>query len=125
MFSKFPLILKELRESNGYSRKYLADKLEISVSLLAKWESTNPDDKRDPGTINLVRLSEIFGVTTDYLLGRSDIPLNPSEADILNDIDKTLLQLLETYGIPIGDERYSLEEIEAIVKMIKNIKSLI
>jgi transcriptional regulator with XRE-family HTH domain len=125
MFSKFPLILKELRESNGYSRKYLADKLEISVSLLAKWESTNPDDKRDPGTINLVRLSEIFGVTTDYLLGRSDIPLNPSEADILNDIDKTVKQLLETYGIPIGDERYSLEEIEAIVKMIKNIKSLI
>ena len=56
--------LIELRKKNGWSQEELAEKMEVSRQSISKWESAQsvPDMGR------IVRLSEIFGVTTDYLL---------------------------------------------------------
>ena len=58
----------DLRKKNGWSQEELAEKMEVSRQSISKWEGAQsvPDMGR------IVRLSEVFGVSTDYLLtGRS------------------------------------------------------
>ena len=50
------------------SRQDIAKTLRISPSTLANWEA----DRREPDTDMVNRLAEYFGVSTDYLLGRTD-----------------------------------------------------
>lgn len=53
-----------LRKKNGWSQEELAEKLNVSRQAVSKWEAaqTTPDLER------ILRLSNLFGVTTDYLL---------------------------------------------------------
>jgi transcriptional regulator with XRE-family HTH domain len=51
----------------------LAKNLDISQGTLSNWER----NIHDPDTESLITLSEIFDVTTDYLLGKSDVPTHP------------------------------------------------
>lgn len=53
-----------LRKQNGWSQEELADKLGISRQSVSKWEST----ASIPDLDKIIKLSEIFGVSTDYLL---------------------------------------------------------
>lgn len=56
--------LQQLRKRNNLSQEQLADKLGISRQSISKWES----EQSAPEIDKIVQLSEIFGVTTDYLL---------------------------------------------------------
>ena len=59
--------LRALRESRGYSQKGLAKRLDCSPSLISSYET----GERSPSLQNLGELADCFGVTTDYLLGRT------------------------------------------------------
>ena len=54
----------ELRKKNGWSQEDLAEKMDVSRQSISKWEGAQsvPDMNR------ILRLSEIFGVSTDFLL---------------------------------------------------------
>ncbi len=56
--------IMENRKKNGWSQEELADKLGVSRQSVSKWESAQsmPDMKK------ILQLSEIFNVSTDYLL---------------------------------------------------------
>lgn len=60
--------LIHLRESNGIERKELAEKLEIPYTTLRNYEIGT----REPGHLFLIKLTKIFNVTVDYLLGLDD-----------------------------------------------------
>ncbi|CAM3505626.1 DNA-binding helix-turn-helix protein [Streptococcus pluranimalium] len=64
--SKFASRLKELRKKHGLTQKEIAKLIGISQSSYSNWENGN----REPSLENVVRLAKLFGVTTDYLLGR-------------------------------------------------------
>ena len=53
-----------LRKRSGWSQEDLAERLDISRQSVSKWESgaSIPDLER------IVNMSQLFGVTTDYLL---------------------------------------------------------
>ena len=51
-----------LRKKSGWSQEELAMKLGISRQSVSKWESTADIPDLD----KIIRLSEIFGVSTDY-----------------------------------------------------------
>lgn len=69
--------LKELREERGYLQKFVADKLGIRSNTLSGYENGT----RSPDPDMLIALSNLYNVTTDYLLGKSDQPhLNSDEA---------------------------------------------
>lgn len=53
-----------LRKKNGWSQEELAMKLNISRQSISKWESMNSVPDLD----KILKLSQIFGVSTDYLL---------------------------------------------------------
>ena len=68
--------IMEMRKKNGWSQEELAYQLGVSRQSVSKWESgaSIPDLER------ILKLSEIFGVSTDYLL-KEEIELAP---DIVN-----------------------------------------
>lgn len=60
--------LIEVRKSNGYTRKRLAEELNRSYRTITNYET----GEHEPGHKYLIEIAEKFGVTTDYLLGLSD-----------------------------------------------------
>lgn len=53
-----------LRKKNGWSQEELADKMNVSRQAVSKWEGT----QTVPDLGKVLQLSNLFGVTTDYLL---------------------------------------------------------
>lgn len=61
--------LKGLRKEKGYSQEEMAGLLEVSRQAVSKWES----DRGIPEIDKLLQISNMFGVTLDYLL-KSESP---------------------------------------------------
>ena len=67
--------LQALRKSRGWSQEQLAERIAVSRQAVSKWES----EAAAPDTANVLEISRLFGVSTDYLLhddytGDGDIP---------------------------------------------------
>ena len=60
--------LIELRKERGISQAKLAAEIGVSCGIICYWET----GRSDPSGHNIVKLSDFFGVTADYLLGRTD-----------------------------------------------------
>lgn len=60
----------ELRLQHGYSQKELGDKIGLSHKSISTIES----GYRLTSIEKLIELAELFGVSTDYLLGLTDNP---------------------------------------------------
>ena len=66
---KFDERLKELRKEKGVTQREIAEFLGIKTRPYQNYESRD----RRPDYEKLVALADYFDVTTDYLLGRSDV----------------------------------------------------
>ena len=56
--------IQSLRKAKGMSQEELADKVGVSRQAVSKWES----EQATPDLDKVVIMSDIFEVTTDYLL---------------------------------------------------------
>ena len=61
--------IKELRKEINMTQSELAKKLNVAQNTISNWEN----ESRDVDNESLVKLSEIFDVSVDYLLGKTDI----------------------------------------------------
>ncbi|MBL8160922.1 MAG: helix-turn-helix transcriptional regulator [Anaerolineae bacterium] len=61
--------LQELRETHGYSRRELAEKIGIADTQVFRYETGQNDASGEM----LARLARFFDVSVDYLLGLSDL----------------------------------------------------
>lgn len=62
-----------LRNLKGISQEELASLMNVTRQAVSKWET----DQTLPDSEKVIRLSEIFGVTTDYLLkGKETDPID-------------------------------------------------
>jgi len=66
--------LKDLRKKRGLTLEALAETTHISRSALGKYES---GDFKDISPFSIVTLAKFYGVTTDYLMGVSNIENRP------------------------------------------------
>ncbi|WP_413474158.1 helix-turn-helix domain-containing protein [Streptococcus parauberis] len=92
--------LKDLRKKAGYiNQTSIAEKLNISQQTYSQWES----GKREPSKATLEKLSNFFNVSTDYLLGNTEIKnpddVNLSEFELL--YRKTSINLSEEQKIQL------------------------
>lgn len=71
--------LSRLMSENNISGKQLAAVIGVSPGLISDWKSGRITPSKD----NLIKLSEYFNVTTDYLLGKTGAKkeLPPAEAE--------------------------------------------
>ena len=61
--------LKKLRKARGLSQEDLANELKVSRQSISKWEL----GESFPDTNHLVRVSDYFGISLDYLLRDKDL----------------------------------------------------
>lgn len=101
--------LKKLREERGLLQKDVAKILNISTSAYGYYEQ----NKRDPDTTTLQILARFFNVSTDYLLGLSDIR-NPYKKTS----NKTTNNKNDSYNIDdLSPE--SKKELEKFIQLLK------
>lgn len=78
--------IKALRQEYNYTQRALAQKLNVGYSTLAMYET----GRRDPDTETLARIAAFFCVSTDYLLGMSEIRVT-QQHEILSQDELALL----------------------------------
>ncbi len=104
--------IKELRENRRLIQAILASELNITQQSLSKYE-------RDITTIKidiLKSIAEYFNVTTDYLLGISDVKRDlQGQMKINKDIDE-YYDLIEVYK---GLDKYDKEMVWSILQAVK------
>jgi transcriptional regulator with XRE-family HTH domain len=87
-------IIKRLRENRQYTQSKLGEKLGVAESTVSLYEA----DKREPDVATINRLADLFDVSTDYLLGRTedrpapDADLPPEALDKIEEF-KELMRL--------------------------------
>ena len=82
----------ELRTAFGWNQVQLAEKLNISKQTVSNWENENIQ----PSIEMLVRLSTLFRVSTDYLLGLENIPRINTEG-LPGSFVAHLVQIIQDY----------------------------
>ncbi len=68
--------LVKLRKEVGLTQEDFAQKIGYTRTAISAWEI----GRNEPSNADTVKIADFFGVSTDYLLGKSDIR-NPEEID--------------------------------------------
>ena len=104
-------ILRMLRKSKGYTNmKDFCDAAGISIGTYQNYET----GKRVPTADMLIKLSDFYGVSTDYLLGRCTNMMTPS---------KKQQKIAEEYAkLDDAEQKILYDMVEALVKSLKNSK---
>ena len=93
--------IKELRKEINMTQSELAKKLNVAQNTISNWEN----ESRDIDNESLVKLSEIFEVSTDYILCNTDI----------RDIKKAPTDESRDFDAMIDDISASGEDNEGVV----------
>ena len=110
--------LRELRTNSNLTQKELAEKISTTQTTIGKYER----GELEPNFEILKKLSSIFGVTTDYLLGLEDdtkfyVPeLNFTSAD--------KSQGVGNHGAKLSDEEWEVVELFSELKRAKGEKAV-
>ena len=88
--------LRELREKMNLRQTDVAEATGLDQRTLSNYET----EKTNPDSFALVKLADFFGVSIDYLVGRTDMSI-PTKEDVIK---------------RLGKIRKDLEEIEKQIK---------
>ena len=99
--------IKQLREENNWTQLDLSKKMDCAMSSIAMYEN----ESRKPSMEVLLKLSEIFDCSIDYILGKSNIR-NPENTDL----DKLQIGLSTNDYANISEEQ--LKQIEDFAKFV-------
>ncbi|MFC5987195.1 helix-turn-helix domain-containing protein [Marinicrinis lubricantis] len=69
--------LRKLRKERGLTAKEFGQRFQLAESTISGYEN----GKREPDSDKLNSFADFFGVTTDYLLGRTDDPERTSASE--------------------------------------------
>lgn len=104
--------IKQLRENRGLIQELLASELGITQQMLSKYE-------RDIALIKidiLKKIAEYFNVTTDYLLGLSDVKRD-LEGQIK--VNKTLDEYYDLIEVYKSLDAYDQEMVWSIIEAVR------
>lgn len=108
-------ILTELRVERNLYQKELADYLKVSVSTISNYEKS----KHYPDPNMLCKIADYYGVTVDYLLGRTrfrydiDLLCRPlTKAYSISDLINTSLELTPQHKFAVAEYAEMLKQHE-------------
>ena len=104
--SVFKIRIKKLRTDNKLSMEALAEKLDTKKSTISMWENSDVIPREDM----LIKLSNFFNVSIDYLLGNEDKEGKTPDSKKLQYIQRNLEKM--------DEER--LQKAETILKAVFN-----
>lgn len=101
--------LRFLRNEKGESLEKLAKFLNVTIQTISNYEN----EKRDMTPDTIIKLSEYFNVSTDYLLGKSDVR-NPEQQEDLLGLAKIGFNMKD-YNPPTETQK---EQIKGLLEVI-------
>ena len=104
--------IKNLREKRGIIQEILAAELGITQQMLSKYEKDVTVIKVDI----LKRLAEYFNVTTDYLLGMSDVKRDLTGQIKLNETLDEYYDMIEVYKTL---DQYDQELVWSLLQIVR------
>ena len=104
--------IKQLRENRGLIQEILASELGITQQMLSKYERDVLCIKVDV----LKKIAEYFNVTTDYLLGISEVKRDLQGQMKMNKTLDTYYDLIQIYK---GLDEYDQEMVWSIMQTVK------
>ena len=99
--------LIKLRKELNLTQEELAQKIGYTRTAISAWEI----GRNEPSNADTIKLAEYFGVSTDFLLGKSDIR-NPEKLDT----DKINIGLSKKDYTPLTKEQQ--EKIEEFARFV-------
>lgn len=110
--------IKQLRLEHQWTQEYVCEKLNISSGALSRYET----GMYEPKSLELVKdFAKLFDVSTDYLLGKSDIR-NPEKTSNISD----KIYMCPVYGqIPAGEPNWAEECIEGRLPLDPNLMNIV
>lgn len=112
---EFKDVIKQLRKEKKLKQSDLAEIFNVDRTAVGKWEQ----GKNKPNADTLLVIADYFGVSTDYLLGKSDVREElPNKKESINDElsnnKKALLTFAET--VPENKAAMILQVMKSIVE---------
>ncbi|GMQ65228.1 helix-turn-helix domain-containing protein [Vallitalea maricola] len=112
--------LRQLREDRGLKQKDIAKLLNITTSAYGYYEQ----GKRNLDMNTLKTLSDYYNVSTDYMLGRTDIPL-PIETFLQDkQVDEKLNDIIEEISnskdLKYNNRQLNTQTRNFLIKMLTN-----
>lgn len=112
----FAETLKTLRKERKTTKREICEKTGIAVRSYQSYES----EERTPSIDVLNKIADYYNVTTDYLLGRSEVSpiisnngLSVADEEFLKQNQDQLIQLLKQKQNEIDKLKKRIEELEA------------
>lgn len=101
--------ISELRKDRRFKQKDISKILNVAVSTVSNYETGS----HEPDLTNLCKLADVLNVSTDYLLGRTDLTVNVNSlADTLG-TGVTKARILEMM------EQFTEEDQDYLLKTIR------
>lgn len=121
--SKFAERLKKLREQRSLNQADLAAVLNITTSALGMYEQ----GQREPNLDRVQQLAEYFGVSIDYLVGRTnDVSktFSPMTRDLLDLLHLPDEQIIEMRAAEIDGRPVTKQEFKQFIAHVRVIRQL-
>ncbi|MBO4126336.1 helix-turn-helix domain-containing protein [Streptococcus suis] len=115
--SLLPQRLKELRLHHGLTQTQLGEKVGIKQNTFTNWEN----GKRTPSIEDIIKLSNIFNVSIDYLLGLSNEKshyIDPSEENKRIRTEVALLEITDLLLNINKEAEYTGQTFEEIISSL-------
>lgn len=112
--------IHKLRKKSGLTQQQVANRLNVVRTSISNWESGT----RTPDAESLSQLADLFGVTTDYLLGKESKVVTQEHLDNVHGFIKS--ELGEDVSIMFRDinawDENKLKKLKTFYEMIKEDK---
>lgn len=112
--------IAELRKNKGWSQDELAEKLGMNRANISNYErnviSSIPSDV-------LMKLSDLFGVTVDFLLGRQENPDSPASG-FLEKLDLSDDEFLKRHIMELDGKELTRDEALNVIAFLRTYRQL-
>ncbi|MDB4866900.1 MAG: family transcriptional regulator [Cohnella sp.] len=112
-----------LRDQRGWTQEKLATSLGISRAALSHYEK----NRREPDMETLTKVADLFNVTIDYLVGRTDNPhmvLDPDVGQFVDELELSDEEILAKIMFTIDGRKLTADEAKRFIAFVRADRSM-
>ncbi|MCS7463906.1 helix-turn-helix domain-containing protein [Paenibacillus doosanensis] len=115
--------IASLREKHSLTQEGLSSKLGITRASLSHYEN----NRREPDYETIVSIANLFNVSIDYLIGRTDDPHIVLDEDVREFVDSLELsneKILEKFSLTVDGMKLTPEEAKRFIAFVRAERSI-
>lgn len=115
--------IAELRDQRGWTQEELAQSIGITRAALSHYEK----NRRKPDFEILTKLADKFGVSIDYLIGRTNQPkleMDPEVREFVDHLELSDSDLLDRFNLTVDGRSLTEEEARRFIAFVRMERSM-